>query len=88
LLSTCNDDQYNSVLDGTALIHDYIVIDKITAGLFPGLGNGNGTSGGGASGTASAPSSSATKSEGAVVNLNLSGFLLILASSVLMGCYV
>jgi carboxypeptidase C (cathepsin A) len=77
LLSTCDDDQYNSVLDGTALIHDYIVIDNITAGLFPGLGNG--TSGGGAS----AP----TKSEGAAVNLNLSGLLLILASSVLMGCF-
>jgi carboxypeptidase C (cathepsin A) len=89
LLYTCDDDQYNSVLDGTALIHDYIVIDNITAGLFPGLGNG--TSGGGASGasgTASAPSSSATKSGGAVVNLNLSGLLLILASSMLISCYV
>jgi carboxypeptidase C (cathepsin A) len=94
LLSTCTDDQYYSVLDGTALIHDYIVIDNITAGLFPGVGNGTtgtGTSGGGASGTsgtASAPSSSTTKSGGAVVNLNFSYFLPIFASSVLMSCYV
>src|SRR3954451_19561644 len=61
LLSTCNDDQYNSVLDGTALIHDYIVIDNITAGLFPDLGNGTSSGGAsGTSGTASAPSSSST----------------------------
>jgi hypothetical protein len=103
LLSTCTDDQINSVINGTALIHDYILIDNNTAGLFPGLGNGtsNGTSsGGGTAGTsttvtstigtstASGPSSSATKSDGIIVKRNFSALLLMLTSSVLLGLYV
>jgi hypothetical protein len=84
--TTCDEDQYNSVVDGTALVHDYI--DNYTAGLCPGLGNGT-SSGGGPSGTstASGPSSSATKSGGAVLKLKLSA-LLLLASSVLVACCI
>lgn len=91
LLSTCTNDQINSVIDGSALIHDYIVIDNNTAGLFPGIGNGtnsNGTSsGGGSSGTstASGPSSSATKSGGIFVKMNASTLLAMLALSILVG---
>lgn len=90
LLSTCTDDQINSVIDGTALIHDYILIDNTTAGLFPGLGNGttgNGTSTGvGTSGTstASGASSSATKSDGIIVKLNFSALSVMLTLSVLL----
>ncbi|KAK4971267.1 hypothetical protein LTR66_008972 [Elasticomyces elasticus] len=39
-LCTCTDKQIGSVLDGTALIHDWVVIDNNTKDLFPGLGNG------------------------------------------------
>ena len=44
-LFSCTDDQFEAVLNNTALIHDYIVIDENTAGLFPGFGNGTTTSG-------------------------------------------
>lgn len=44
LLSTCTDEQYYAVLNNTALIHDYIVIDEDSAGLFPGIGNDTTTS--------------------------------------------
>ena len=94
LLATCSNDQVNSVLDGTALVHDYILIDNMTAGLFPGIGNGttgNGTSGGGPSGTsstASAPSSSATKSGGIVLSLNLWTLISMFASAILLGCCI
>lgn len=39
-LTTCTDDQFYAVLNNTALIHDYIVIDENTTSLFPGIGNG------------------------------------------------
>jgi hypothetical protein len=85
LQSTCTNDQINSVLDGSALIHDYIVIDNNTAGLFPGIGNGTSSNGTSGTSTASGPSSSATKSDGIVIKLNLSALLLMLASSALVG---
>ena len=91
--ATCDDDQFNSVVDGTALVHDYIVIDNYTAGLFPGVGGngttGNGTSGGGGgsgtSGTASSPSSSATTSGGAVLTVNYLPLMAMFALAVLAG---
>ena len=43
-LFSCTDDQFGAVLNNTALIHDYVVIDENTAGLFPGFGNGTTTS--------------------------------------------
>ena len=43
--STCTADQLSAVRNNTALIHNYIVIDENTAGLFPGIGNGTTTSG-------------------------------------------
>lgn len=44
LLGTCTADQQASVLDGSALVHDYIVINANTTSLFPGLYGSNGTS--------------------------------------------
>lgn len=44
-LVTCTDDQFEAVVNNTALIHDYIVIDENTAGLFPGFGNSTTRSG-------------------------------------------
>ena len=44
-LYSCTDDQYDAVLNNTALIHDFILIDENTQGLFPGIGNGTITSG-------------------------------------------
>lgn len=68
LLGTCTDDQQASVLDGSALVHDYIVIDANTTGLFPGLNSTNGTNssngtngnGGGGSGAGGAGNVSGT----------------------------
>ncbi len=59
--STCTDDQLEAIIDGSAMIRDYILIDNYTATLFPDLASaanatsstngtnssGNGTSGGG-----------------------------------------
>ena len=50
--STCTDDARAALLNGTALVHNYIVIDENTTSLFPGVsgngssGSGNGTGGG------------------------------------------
>ena len=35
ILATCTDDQFESLLDGTAVVHDYIVIDNSSKSLFP-----------------------------------------------------
>ena len=43
--TTCTDDQQASVLNGTALVHDYILIDKNQTDLFPGVGNTESPSG-------------------------------------------
>ncbi|KAI9812725.1 MAG: hypothetical protein M1827_004481 [Pycnora praestabilis] len=63
LLATCTDEQYDSVLDGTALIHDWIVIDNDTMGLFPtnetGAVNGTVVNGTTMPSITAAPSSSA-----------------------------
>ena len=79
LTSTCTDDQYESVLNGTALIHDYIVIDDNTTSLFPGYGNGSVSggnltapgSGGGSivSGTATSPGQTTEVTSGAAATL-------------------
>ncbi|MCJ1448550.1 MAG: hypothetical protein MMC23_009067 [Stictis urceolatum] len=53
-LSTCRDDQIEAVENGTALVHDWVLIDANTTGLFPELGgNGSDATGGvgGAGGT-------------------------------------
>jgi len=68
-LSTCTDDQLNSVLDGSALVKDYIVLDNNTAasGLFPGLANGTTGSGAGSAtgtGAGGAPSASSSSTNG------------------------
>ena len=55
LETTCTDDQIQSVLNGTGLVHDYILIDKNQTNLFPGIGNNEpvtGTTTGTATGTA------------------------------------
>ena len=36
-LDTCTDDEFNAVLDGSALVRDYIVVNENTTRLFPGL---------------------------------------------------
>jgi carboxypeptidase C (cathepsin A) len=63
LSGTCTDEQYQSVVDGSAVIQNYVVIDNYTSRLFPelaaaaaaaaasnGSNAGNGTSGGGSAG--------------------------------------
>ncbi|KAI9781133.1 MAG: hypothetical protein M1835_004356 [Candelina submexicana] len=49
LQNTCTEDQVNAVVNGTALIHDYILIDQNDMNLFPNItgGNASNASGGG-----------------------------------------
>jgi carboxypeptidase C (cathepsin A) len=96
LLSTCTEDQYDAVVNGQALIHDYIVIDNNTSGLFPGIssnssGNGNGggsaSSSGSPSGTASGTAVSATSSSSDAETKNeLNGPILALVAAMLVLC--
>ena len=76
LMATCTEDQRMSVVNGSALVHDHIVIDANTTYLFPDL-NGtagpNGTSGSGGtggkttgSGTGAAPSPTTKGTAGTV----------------------
>ncbi|MCJ1263033.1 hypothetical protein MMC22_002903 [Lobaria immixta] len=60
---TCTYVQFGAVFNSTALVHDYIVIDENTAGLFPGITDGTNT---GPSGTTSAPASSHTNAASSV----------------------
>jgi hypothetical protein len=39
----CTNDQWETVMNGTALIKNWIVVDANTSSLFPGLVGGNGT---------------------------------------------
>lgn len=50
---TCTKDQIASVLNGTALVHDYILIDGNRSHLFPGIGGNNNMTGGSGSGGSS-----------------------------------
>ena len=83
---TCTADQLNAVWNDTALIHDYIVIDENTAGLFPGIGNGTTTSGNDTdrytaaslSGNTSAPALSSTSRASNIrisVGMTVAGFV-------------
>ena len=52
--STCNSVEWGAIDAGTALVHDYVVMDNNTKGMFPGFGNGtlgNGTFGNSTNGT-------------------------------------
>ena len=54
-LATCTTEEYESLVNGTAVVRDWIVVDNYTAGLFPGVGNGNGSASGTVSGSGSMP---------------------------------
>ena len=41
--STCRDDQIQAVMHGSALVHDWVLIDANTSSLFPGVSGGNET---------------------------------------------
>ncbi|KAK5164390.1 uncharacterized protein LTR77_010086 [Saxophila tyrrhenica] len=57
--ATCSEDQIEAVLNGSALIDHYIVVDQNSTQLFPGLLSGTGTSSGNTSYSA-VPSASAS----------------------------
>jgi len=63
LADTCTDDQVASIMNGTGLIHDYILIDANQSHLFPGVGNNDpagGANGTGSSGDKPSPASGAS----------------------------
>ena len=91
LTSQCTDEQYESVLDGSALIKDYLVIDNVTTGLFPQIaaqakGNsstatstGSGSSrSGGSSAPSSSPSSGSNGNGAAPVRPELGALLVLM----------
>jgi hypothetical protein len=67
-LSTCNEDQINMVLNGTALIDHYIVVDKNSTQLFPQLLGGTATGGYNGSASSTPSSSSAAPSDPVATN--------------------
>ncbi|KAL2043728.1 hypothetical protein N7G274_003247 [Stereocaulon virgatum] len=71
LNTTCTDDQYLRVLNGSALIHDYILIDANQSHLFPGVGNNDKPTASSTSGAPRQTSSSANpaSSTGGAVRL-------------------
>ena len=97
LSSTCTDEQLQSVIDGTALIQDYIVIDNYTSQLFPEIAaqanssnpqgaGGNGTSGDGSSsgGSSSGSDDSGSQGSGNVATTAAPSMLLLLAAIALV----
>jgi hypothetical protein len=44
--TTCSDKAWREVYFGTGMLHQYILIDEITANLFPGVGNGTSSTAG------------------------------------------
>jgi hypothetical protein len=84
LLATCTDDQIAAVLEETALVHDWIVIDNNTATLSNGTtGNSDGTPSedrpSSSSGGTSAPTSTGDRVE---LQVQLSSAALVLAIAV------
>lgn len=79
--ATCTDDQTNSLLNGTALVHDYIVIDNNTKSLFPGLNLTSGTSSSGTStgGTSGASQKSSKSGGSATVEVTRGPMVIALA---------
>ena len=88
--STCTDEQLESVIDGTAIIQDYIVIDNNTSKLFPqiaaqangsqGAGNSTGSGGGSGGGSGNGGGSSGSGADNAAPGrATLSALLLLTA---------
>jgi len=61
LTSTCTNEQIEEVLNGTALVYDWVLIDANTTGLFPGVFGANSTMG-----SPTSTSATATYTGGAV----------------------
>lgn len=88
--TTCTDDQQASVLNGTGLVHDYILIDKNQTDLFPGIGNNEpvtgtttGTSTGAATGAAK-PGKTGTGGAGRLGEEMVLGELIMAVSLVVL----
>ena len=92
LSSTCTDDQYSSVLDGSAMIQDYVVIDNITSKLFPQLAAaaGNGSSSGNSTSGGSGESSSGSggSGKGAATSLRDGGASLAVLTALVLSFFL
>jgi len=76
--STCTNDQQAAVLNGTALVHDYIVIDENTTSLFPGVGNGSAGGGyGSGNGTGTGKGNGTMTTMGPVMSTNMNAAELL-----------
>lgn len=75
LASTCTDDQIRSVINGTAVVKDYIVVDNNTAHLF----NPNGTLNEGGSGSGSTPGAASTTAAGTAARLEFVGTSVLIS---------
>jgi len=83
-ISTCTDDQLATIVDGSALIKDYILLDHYTSTLFPDLASAaNSTSGSGSNGTSggSGGGSSGTKNAG-TATVVFNGIWILIAMTV------
>ena len=85
--STCSDEQFESVVDGTAIVRDYILIDNYTSELFPELAAAaqNGSSGN--NGTQGGGGTEEGNYEGAAAALRTS-WVMVFAAAVLCFCSI
>ena len=90
LYSTCTEDQQAAVLNGSATIKDYILIDNYTVGIVPnGTGDGtNGTGGTGGSGDGGNGTTGSTGGNGTTTGSGASGLSTGLWGAVLVGAVV
>lgn len=91
--SSCTDEQLHSIIDGSALISDYILVDNYTMNQFPGLTNGTGNNGAGGNGGGGNDSGSGSGSGGntdnsaASIGMSTALWLMITAATVAACCF-
>ena len=91
--ATCREEQIEALLNGSALVHNWILIDSNTTGLFPDIGGAsNGTNqttpSGGSSGTPSSPTTSPSAGANAGSSVRSMGVMLDLASAIVVAAFV
>ena len=91
--TSCTDEQLQSIIDGSALISDYILLDNYTMTQFPGLTNGTSTNGTGGNDGADNDSGSASGSGGssdnsaASIGIRATLWLVMTAAMVAACCF-
>jgi hypothetical protein len=84
--TSCTDEQLQSIIDGSALISDYILLDDYTTTQFPGLTNGTNTNGTGGNGGSGSGSGSGGSSHNSAVSIGMSALWLVTTVAMVAAC--